>query len=497
MFDGLKKKFSKFINSVTKKEEEEIKTEESIKQEVSSISILPQSTEAQKEVPTKDVNEAPISTIEKEFRQESIKQNIHETKFGSNSDIQKHHFIKEKEYEKDKEDKEDKEDKKVVIHKIPSDKEKNKTEQNEEPYKHTEKIHETNIKHEKESNHLKENQKTNSTNTQVNKDDSNTKNKSIFGKDIKNTYSIETKNVQKPNVTFGTKIKSVFFKEVSIKENDIEPFLEDLRESLLESDVNYDASEKILGSIKTSLLSSKISSKNINSQISGILQDSILKILQKPSKIDLISLASSKKASGEPLKILFIGPNGAGKTTTMAKVATMFIKNDISVVMSASDTFRAAAIEQTVIHAERLGVNVIKGKYNADPASVAFDAIAHAKAHHINVVLIDSAGRQETNKSLMEEIKKIVRIAKPDLKIFVGEGIAGNALLNQVSEFNSTVGLDGVILTKLDCDAKGGNTISIISETSVPILFFGIGEGYDDLLPYDPNFIVKNIFSAS
>ena len=156
----------------------------------------------------------------------------------------------------------------------------------------------------------------------------------------------------------------------------------------------------------------------------------------------------------------------------MAKLANMFIKNSFSVVLSASDTFRAAAIEQTAIHAERLHIGVIKGKYGSDPASVAFDAVAHAKAHHINVVLIDSAGRQETNKSLMEEIKKIVRITNPDIKIFVGESITGNSLLEQVSEFNKTVGLDGVILTKLDCDAKGGNTLSILSETSVPVLFF-------------------------
>ncbi len=180
----------------------------------------------------------------------------------------------------------------------------------------------------------------------------------------------------------------------------------------------------------------------------------------------------------------------------MAKLANMFIKNGFTAVLSASDTFRAAAIEQTAIHAQRLGIGVIKGRYGADPASVAFDAIAHAKAHHINVVLIDSAGRQETNKSLMEEVKKIVRITTPDIKIFVGESITGNSLLSQVNEFNEAIRLDCVILTKLDCDAKGGNTLSILSETNVPVLFFGTGEGYNDLMSYDPEFIINNIIAS-
>ncbi|MDE1855610.1 MAG: signal recognition particle-docking protein FtsY, partial [Candidatus Micrarchaeota archaeon] len=172
-----------------------------------------------------------------------------------------------------------------------------------------------------------------------------------------------------------------------------------------------------------------------------------------------------------PFKILFIGPNGAGKTTSMAKVAHMLLKNGITCIMSASDTFRAAAVEQTVIHAQRLGIEAVKGIYGADPASVAFDAIAHARARGIDVVLIDSAGRQETNASLIEELKKIVRVTKPDLKLFVGESITGNSLLEQVRALNEAVKLDGIILTKLDVDAKGGNTLSILSETDVPVMF--------------------------
>jgi len=162
-------------------------------------------------------------------------------------------------------------------------------------------------------------------------------------------------------------------------------------------------------------------------------------------------------------------------------------------VVSASDTFRAAAIEQAVFHAKKLGVEVVKGAYGADPASVAFDAIAYARAHGADAVLIDTAGRQETNRSLIEELRKMVRVNRPDLCIFVGEGIAGNALLDQVKQFDEALKLDGIILTKLDCDAKGGNTLSILSETKIPVLYFGTGEKYGDLMPYDPEFVVNSI----
>ncbi len=264
---------------------------------------------------------------------------------------------------------------------------------------------------------------------------------------------------------------------------------------LLQSDVNFDIAERIIENMRTGLVGKTLGSRDVNSQISAVIKDSIRSILNKGSGVDIVSMAKSKKASGDgPFKILFIGPNGAGKTTTMAKIAKMMMNNNLSCVLSASDTFRAAAIEQTVLHAERLGIHAIKGKYGADPASVAFDAIAHATAHGINVVLIDSAGRQETNKSLIEELKKIVRIAKPEMKIFIGESIAGNSLLEQVRAINEAVKIDGIILTKLDVDAKGGNTLSILGDTPIPILFFGTGEKYTDIMPYDPNFVIENIF---
>jgi fused signal recognition particle receptor len=177
----------------------------------------------------------------------------------------------------------------------------------------------------------------------------------------------------------------------------------------------------------------------------------------------------------------------------MAKIAYALKKRGISSVLSASDTFRAAAIEQTEHHAKSVGVPVIKSSYGADPASIAFDAIAFAKAHNIQVVLIDTAGRQETNKNLISEMQKMVRVSKPDITVFVGESTAGNQLTEQIKEFSKHIQIDGIILTKLDCDAKGGNAISMAYTVGIPLLLIGTGESYEALIQYTPQFMVDTI----
>ena len=299
---------------------------------------------------------------------------------------------------------------------------------------------------------------------------------------------------KRPDVTFATKIKGTLLGDVRISEKDVDPFLEQLRISLLQTDVNFDVAEKIVARMRETMVGSRISSRAIGSGIRDELRSSILSIMSRNAGIDVVALAEERKARKEtPFKILFVGPNGAGKTTTMAKMASMLGKRGIRCAISASDTFRAAAIEQAVIHAKKLGVEVVKGNYGADPASIAFDTIAFAKAHGIDAVLIDTAGRQETNRSLIDELRKMVRVNKPDLCIFVGEGIAGNSLLSQVTQFNEALKLDGIILTKLDCDAKGGNTLSILSDTRIPVLYFGTGEKYTDLMPYDPEFVIDSM----
>ncbi len=308
----------------------------------------------------------------------------------------------------------------------------------------------------------------------------------------------EAQKQRAPDVSVATKIKGAFLGRVRISENDANPFLEQLRLSLLQSDVNYDVAERMVDRLRDGLVGKELESRHLKQGISDEIRDTLTLTLGKNPGKDMVEAAKAKKASGGgPFKILFLGPNGAGKTTTIAKIANMLKANGISCAISASDTFRAAAIEQAAMHAKALDVPVIKGGYGADPASIAFDAVAYAKAHGIDAVLIDSAGRQETNKSLIDELRKMVRVNKPDMCVFIGESIAGNSLLNQVKQFDTAAKLDGIILTKLDVDAKGGNTLSILSDTSVPVLYFGTGEKYTDLMQYSAKFIVDNIMPNS
>ncbi len=295
-------------------------------------------------------------------------------------------------------------------------------------------------------------------------------------------------------LSLKTKIKSAFLGTIRLSEPEIENFLDTLRVSMLESDVSYSTTEQFIEDLHVKLREKPIESKRIRQEITGTVRGSLFNVLQAGTGVDVDQFIKMRKDSKElPVKILFLGPNGAGKTTTIAKIAHRFKSRGVSNVLSASDTFRAAAIEQIEHHAKKIGVPVIKSSYGADPASIAFDAIAYAKAHNIELVLIDSAGRQETNKSLINEVQKIVRISKPDLTIFVGESTSGNQISEQIKEFNKFVKIDGIVLTKLDCDAKGGGALSISHATGIPILFFGVGEGYDALIPYDANYIVNAI----
>jgi fused signal recognition particle receptor len=188
-----------------------------------------------------------------------------------------------------------------------------------------------------------------------------------------------------------------------------------------------------------------------------------------------------------------IGVNGAGKTTTLAKIVHLLKKEGLTVVVAASDTFRAAAIDQLKEHTDRLDVKLISQGYGADPAAVAFDAIKHAESKGIDVVLIDTAGRLHSNTNLMAELEKVVRVAKPDMKIFIGEAITGNDCVEQAKVFNDLVGIDAIILSKADIDEKGGAAISVSYVTGKPILFLGMGQTYDDLVPFDKEKIIASL----
>ncbi len=291
-------------------------------------------------------------------------------------------------------------------------------------------------------------------------------------------------------------LKGVFsnFIKKTLTEEKFESVLSELNLLLISNDVAMETADIICSKIKNSLedlpvgiLSSK------QKMLFETLTKIVTEILTPEKEIDLINEINAKNNKGLPYIILFLGVNGTGKTTTIAKLAHYLKKNDIISVAAAADTFRAAAIEQLQYHMDKVGIRMIKHEYKSDPASVAFDAIQHAKAKNVQVVLIDTAGRQVSNKNLMIEMQKIVKVAQPDLIVFVGDSLAGNDALNQAKEFNNKIGIDVNILTKLDADAKGGAALSISHETKKPIIFIGMGQGYDDLIPFDKEFFISSI----
>ena len=307
----------------------------------------------------------------------------------------------------------------------------------------------------------------------------------------KATSSSDKKDIA-PKIGIGTTLKSIFSNEITIGEGEVSDLLSELELSLLEADVAYDVSLDVSSQLRTKLVGMKVPKGKVEERTREAIQGVLASVMTSDRKFDMVERVRSLP---KPAKILFVGPNGAGKTTTMAKVAHMLLQGGLTVVFSASDTFRAAAIEQTEVHAERLGVKVVKSKYGADPASVAFEAVSFARAHNIDVVLIDSAGRQDTNANLLDELKKISRVAKPDIKIYIGESIGGNSLIDQVRAFDEAIGMDGAILTKIDCDAKGGTALSLTKSTGIPVLYLGVGQAYTDLIPFEPEKIAQEIMS--
>ncbi len=296
------------------------------------------------------------------------------------------------------------------------------------------------------------------------------------------------------------KLKNTFslFVKKTLTEKKMDEAINDLKLLLVSNDVAMDTADEICNKIIDSFKGEQIGRlTSTKKRVFDTLKDVITSILTPENEVDLLDEIKKKRKKDEPYVIVFLGVNGTGKTTTMAKIAYYLKKNNISVVAAASDTFRAAAIEQLSYHMENVGVRVIKHEYNSDPASVGYDAIEHAKAKNINVVLIDTAGRQVTDKNLMIEMQKICRVAQPDLIIFVGDSLAGNDALYQAKEFKKHVGIDANILTKLDADARGGAALSISFETKKPILFLATGQNYEDLIPFDRDFFISSILDIS
>ncbi len=278
-----------------------------------------------------------------------------------------------------------------------------------------------------------------------------------------------------------------------LQEATVDEVFDDLEIVLLQSDVALPVIERMRRDLRKELAGRELRfGVDAEDAIKGCLERSVRAILsQKP--LDLA--AQIRAAKVRPFVILFVGVNGTGKTTTLAKLSGWLRAKGFSSVIAASDTFRAGAIEQLLVHGERLGVRVIRQKEGSDPAAVAFDAVEHARAKGVDVVLVDTAGRQHTNENLIEEAKKIRRVVQPQLTIFVGDALSGHDVVEQARLFDQALGVDALVVTKLDADAKGGAALSLAFVTKKPILFAGTGQGYADLVPFDPDWMVKRLFA--
>ncbi len=269
--------------------------------------------------------------------------------------------------------------------------------------------------------------------------------------------------------------------------------INEIEEILLKADVGVSATEKIINNLRK-----KASENNISDSdgVINLLKDEISKILSA-NRHEIFS-----ESNPTPLVWLIAGVNGTGKTTTVGKLAHYFKKQNKKVMIAACDTFRAAAVEQIAIWAERSGVDFVKAQTGADPASIAYDAAVAAKSRGIDILLIDTAGRLHTKTNLMKELEKIRRVTEkviPAEQIFsrlVIDGTTGQNAISQVKIFIDAIGCDSLIITKLDGTAKGGVMIAIAEELSVPVDFIGLGEGIEDLEPFDANSYAEALFNA-
>ncbi|MCD6313012.1 MAG: signal recognition particle-docking protein FtsY [Thaumarchaeota archaeon] len=276
----------------------------------------------------------------------------------------------------------------------------------------------------------------------------------------------------------------------SLSEKEIQEYVEDFKLKLIMNDVAVEVAEKLGEELARKLKPLKLSrfgdsSKEILNQISAVIDP----VLKEGNLKEFLEKIDEKRKTGEPFTILFVGPNGSGKTTTIVKLALLLEKHGLKSVIAAADTFRAGAIEQLQKLAKQVRVRVVGQRYGADPAAVAMDAVMSAKANKIPVVLIDTAGRTEIDRNLLEEMRKIKRVVNPDLVIYVGDALAGNAAVEQARRFDEYVGIDCIILAKLDADARGGSAISISYQTGKPILFVGTGQDLSDLKPFTKDLI--------
>ena len=277
---------------------------------------------------------------------------------------------------------------------------------------------------------------------------------------------------------FKEKLKSLF----TSRKID-EAFFEELEDTLIEGDLGARLTDEVIEALRKAAKEERAKSVE---DLQRIMKD-ILSCYVNPFEFE------PKK--GELTVFLILGVNGVGKTTSIAKIAQYYKDRGYKVMLAAADTFRAAAVDQLDIHAERLGIRIVKQKTGSDPGAVVYDAITSAQSQGEEIILVDTAGRMQTNTNLMDEMKKIRRVSKPDLVVFVGDALTGNDATEQAKKFNEAIDIDGVILTKADADSKGGASLSIGYVIKKPIMFLGMGQGYDDIKEYDSEWMLNQLFS--
>ena len=288
--------------------------------------------------------------------------------------------------------------------------------------------------------------------------------------------------LQKTKENISSKIEDLikYYKEID------DEFFEELEMILISADIGVSATEAILSDLKSKVKEEKTGDIEL---IYSYLRESISSILSSQKKVE----------TDFPLLMLVTGVNGVGKTTAIGKIANYYVKEGKSVMVAAADTFRAAAVQQLDEWAQRSGALIVKGTEGADPSSVVFDAIESAKAKKIDVLICDTAGRLHNKKNLMDELSKIGRIISkkyPEAtrqNMLVLDATTGQNALMQAKGFSEAVGIDGIILNKLDGTAKGGVAVAIAKEMNIPIMYIGVGEGIDDLRPFDAQDFAKNI----
>ncbi|MFA5303342.1 MAG: signal recognition particle-docking protein FtsY [Candidatus Nanoarchaeia archaeon] len=283
------------------------------------------------------------------------------------------------------------------------------------------------------------------------------------------------------------KVEKVFTEKV-MNEKDFEKIFFDIELNLIQSNVSSEVVSKIKQDLKLELVGKSVK-KDLKKVINDSLKSTLDKVLIEEVPGEFLKKIKAKK----PYIIMIIGVNGSGKTTTIGKLTNYFKTKKLSVLLAACDTFRAASIEQLRTHADKLGVKLISSEYGADSTSIAYDAKKHAEKNNVDILIIDTAGRLQSNSNLMDELKKMKRVIMPDSCIFVADSITGADVTLQADKFNAEIGIDYLILSKTDVDTKGGAIISASYSVKKPILFLGTGQEYKDLKEFSKKEIIEKI----